>query len=239
MLMGESSACMGNNTMFYEITPEEAVGYMDWHLHALKRKGVEIRSILDIGAAHGHFSRFALTVWPGAEITAIECNPLDKHYLDRTNWDVHYVCLGDKPCTRTFYTNPNDPVGGGSSIYRENTSAFDAPVETPVEIQTLDSLNLGAFDLIKMDTQGSELDIIHGGKETIQKARYLLMELSFMPYNAGGCLIDDVLAETRAIGFRMIDTFGPTNGGHVWNNEKIQVDVLFAKETEPIFAFHG
>jgi hypothetical protein len=39
------------------------------------------------------------------------------------------------------------------------------------------------FDFIKMDTQGSELDILQGGRETIKKCRFLLVEVSIKPYN--------------------------------------------------------
>jgi FkbM family methyltransferase len=219
------------------VSPETAVGYMGPHINALKEAGIDIKSILDIGAAHGHFSRFMKHYYPDASVTAIECNPEDKHFLDSTNWNVIYTCLGDKKCTKTFYTNPNEPVGGGSSFYLENTEYFNKPTETQMQIQTLDSLNLGGFDLIKIDTQGSEHDIIAGGTETIQKTRFLLLELSFLEYNKGGALIDDVLAQTRSLGFRMLDTFGPEYGGHWWKGRKIQADVLLAREGDNIFNF--
>lgn len=220
------------------ISSEEAVGYMGANLDAL-RKIVDINSILDIGAAHGHFSKFALRYWPNAKVTAIECNPIDKHFLDSTNWNVHYACLGEKECKKTFYINPVEPHGGGSSFYKENTTHFDNPSEYEKDIVTLDSLELLPHDLIKIDTQGTELDILKGGEKTVKEARFLLLELSFVKFNEGGCLIDDVLEYTRSLGFRMIDTFGVTFGGHWWEGRKIQVDVLLAKETEPLFDFRG
>jgi len=220
------------------ISPEEAVGYMGPHLDAL-RKQVAIKSILDIGAAAGHFSKFALRYWPEAKVTAIECNEINKFFLDPTNWNVQYACLGDKACTKTFYINPMEKHGGGSSFYIENTKHFDNSSEYEKEIITLDSMELLPHDLIKIDTQGSELDIIKGGEETIKQAKYLLLELSFVEFNKDGCMIDDVLAYTRKLGFRIIDTFGPQFGGHWWEGRKIQVDVLLAKETEPVFEFRG
>ena len=220
------------------ISPEEAVGYMGPNLDAL-RKIVDIKSILDIGAAHGHFSAFALRYWPEAKVTAIECNPVDKIYLDSTNWNVHYKCLGEEECKKTFYINPMEKNGGGSSFYQENTKHFDNSEESLMQIETLDSMELLPHDLVKIDTQGSELDILKGGKETIKQARFLLLELSFVEFNKGGALIDDILAYTRELGFRMIDTFGPEFGGHWWEGRKIQVDVLLAKETEPLFDFRG
>jgi len=220
------------------ISCEEAVGYMGPHLEAL-RKQVEIKTILDIGAAHGHFSKFALRYWPEAKVTAVECSEVNSFFLDPTNWNVHYACLGDKPCKKTFYVNPLDLHGGGSSFYKENTKHFNKSDEIEKDIVTLDSLELLPHDLIKIDVQGAELDVMKGGEETIKQAKYLLLELSFVEFNKDAPLIDDILEYTRSIGFRMIDTFGPQFGGHWWEGRKIQTDVLLAKDTESIFQFTG
>lgn len=223
----------GIDVDYYYYPPEVNVGYMAPQLQYLKDHAPMSR-MLDIGAAHGHFSDYFLTFFPGVEIVALECNELDRHYLDSKPYDTRFVCLGDSPCTKTFYLNPDDPVGGGSSFYKENTSAFTSPVELTKPIVTLDSLNLGQFDFIKLDTQGSEVDIIKGGEETISQARFLLIECSLLDYNEGGCLIDDVLAETRRLGFRILTTFGPTNGAHYWGGKQIQLDVLLVKDGDEL-----
>jgi len=228
-----------NDMQLPTCTSEEAVGYMRPNLETLKRHGVDIKTVLDIGAAHGHFSSFIKTIWEDAQITAIECNERDRYFLDNTNYDVRYVCLGEKECVKDFHINPHEIAGGGSSFYKENTSAFDNDIVEAKQIVTLDSLKLGAYDLIKIDTQGTELDIINGGIETISKARFLLMELSFLPYNEGGCMIDDVLAKTRELGFVMLDTFGPAYGGHWFAERKVQADVLLVRKGDPILNFRG
>lgn len=216
------------------VSPERTVGYMGPTFHALQKAGVEIESVLDVGAAQGHFSSYLKFYWPEAKITAIECNKQNNVFLDNTNWNVLYKCLGDKKCSKTFYTNPDEPTGGGSSLYLENTQFFDNPNEETVQLETLDSLKLGKFDLVKIDTQGSELDIIKGGEQTVKNARFLLLELSFMNYNKGAPLIDDILEHTRRLGFRMLDTFGPEGGGHWFNYRKVQVDVLFVKDNDKL-----
>lgn len=218
------------------MTPEQAVGYMRPRLENLRDRGIVIESLLDIGAAHGHFAKFFRTIWPNSSVTALECNERDRKHLDQTNFDVRYVCLGAEPCTKTFYINPDEPDGGGSSFYREGTVFFDSPLTEDKAIVTLDSLDLGPHDFVKLDVQGAELDVIEGGRQTIEAARYALLEMSFAHYNPGSPLIDDILPVMRAMGFRMIDTFGPHEGGHLYLGQKVQVDVLFAKETEPVFS---
>lgn len=220
--------------MYQSPTAEHAVGYMRWHLEQL----TGIQSMLDVGMAHGHFSDFFHTLFPDAVITGVECNDRDNYFLKDSPFDVRFACLGKENCTGTFYISKEDEVGGGSSFYKENTFAFEETIaETKPIIRMDDMFPHSQFDFIKIDTQGSEMDIIEGGKETIRKAKYLLLELSFLPYNDGAPLIDDILPVVRSLGFRMIDTFGPQLGGHTWNDRKIQVDVLFT--SLPIAPFYG
>lgn len=220
---------------YYYYHHKDCVGYMKPTLDSFKERVGGVSSLLDIGAAHGHFSRQFLELWPEAKVTAIECNPLDNYYLDKEDWDVKYVCLGDKPCKKVFYTSKEDQVGGGSSFYLENTKAFDERIEKEMDIVTLDSLNLEPHEFIKLDTQGSEVDIFKGGEKTISQAKYLLIEMSLLEYNEGGCLIDDVMEQTRKLGFRLWATLGPHNGAHWYKGQQLQLDGLFVKEDIDIF----
>ena len=119
---------------YYETDWRSTVGYMEWNLKALKNREVPINSLIDIGAAHGDFSKMFLELFGGMPVTAVEANKLDSHYLDNTNWNVIYKPLGAKNEKKTFYTNPDDPVGGGSSLYKENTNWFSNPVETEMDV---------------------------------------------------------------------------------------------------------
>ncbi|PJF20681.1 MAG: hypothetical protein CUN56_14935, partial [Phototrophicales bacterium] len=117
---------------YYETNWRDTVGYAAWHLAQL-RDVVEITSLLDIGAAHGDFIKMFRELFGDVEITAIEANPLDAHYLDNLGCNVIYKPVG-RPGKQTFYTNPNDPVGGGSSLYLENTPNFNTPIATEVDV---------------------------------------------------------------------------------------------------------
>lgn len=216
------------NVDYYETDWRDTVGYTAQNLGRSLAK-IPPTSILDIGAAHGDFSLMMSELFELDEVTMVEANPLDAHYLEKLPFTYIPTALSLDGTDKIFYTNPDDPVGGGSSLYKENTDAFSQPTETVMKTKTLDSLGVTA-DLVKIDTQGSELDIMLGGENTLKEAKYLLLELSFIEYNQGAPLIDDILAYTREKGFRMIDTFGPQLGGHWYNGRKCQVDVLLAKK---------
>ena len=210
---------------------EQSVGYMKIYLEALKGQG--IHSLIDIGAAHGHFSMMFDEVFNTDTITMIEANKKSCELLKELPYKTINTAVG-KPGKAVFYTNPTEPIGGGSSLYKENTEWFDNAAEQEVEVKALDDLGINA-DFIKVDVQGAELDVLTHGEETIKQAKFLCLELSFLEYNQNAPLIDDVLAKTRELGFRMIDTFGPVNGGHWYKHRKNQVDVILAREDQPVF----
>lgn len=203
------------------------------HLEALK--GYGITSLIDIGAAHGHFSMMFDNVFGASAVTMIEANPLSVADLRLTlpQWNTVHAVLG-KAGPALFYTNPDEPKGGGSSLYREDTEWFSDAEAVEVEVMSLDDLDVSA-DFIKIDVQGAEYDIIKYAPKTISNAKFLCLELSFLEYNKGAPLIDDVLGIARELGFRMIDTFGPMKGGHWYKRRKNQVDVLLAKDTLDVF----
>ena len=87
--------------------------------------------------------------------------------------------------------------------------------------------------MIKIDTQGSELDIIKGGKNIISQAKYVILELSLKEYNKNAPNITDTISYMNLLGFnnmRIIDN-------HVWINhdnvfkygEIFQIDAVFTK----------
>jgi len=211
------------------IDAEQSVGYMQRHIEVLKPYNVT--SLIDIGANRGQFSFMWNNVFQSDDITMIEAN--SKIDVSDLPWKHIIQALG-KEGKAKLYINPAEIEGGGTSLYKEATEWFDAPIVEEVDVVTLDSLNLSA-DMVKMDVQGAELDVLKGGVETLENCRFLLLELAFIPYNEDAPLIDDVLAETRKQGFKMIDTFGPHHGGHYYSGKKCQVDVLFAKEDSDYF----
>ena len=212
--------------LFSNVDWEQSVGYMKTYLEDLKE--YPIHTLLDLGAAKGHFSMMFENVFDATGITMVEANPLSCAELEYLPYQVINTAIG-KPGTATFYTNPTEQTGGGSSLFKENTEHFNDAIAQTVDVVSLDSLGISA-DMIKIDVQGAELDVLKYGKETVSKANFLVLELSLMEYNTGAPLIDDVLELTRELGFRIVDVFGPNRGGHYYKGKKVQVDVILARE---------
>jgi hypothetical protein len=124
----------------------------------------------------------------------------------------------------------------GESFYRENTNYYSDSFINPyyINTETLDNLFPNeSFDFIKIDTQGSEIDILVGGKLLVQSTEYILLEVSITNYNIGAPLIKDVLNYMDSIGFIMVDIWncGYANrvpGKHY--DDLCQIDVLFTRK---------
>ena len=83
------------------------------------------------------------------------------------------------------------------------------------------------FDFIKIDVQGSELDILKGGKNLVSRARALLLEVATSDYNPGAPRKEEVVAYCLANGFKQAITVEVIV--HPVTRQPIQEDVLFLR----------
>jgi len=181
-------------------------------------------TILDIGASNGWFSNLCLQVWPDSDITMIEANPILEESLKNTNIPYSICLLGNEnKIDVPFYISKIDPASTGNSIYKETSEYFNDYDIKLLPMYKLDDITKFPFDFIKMDTQGSELDIIKGGKNTIDKAKYLLVEVSLIECNEGAPLKDDIVNYLKSVNFNLVDVVY----SHYLDNKIVQEDVLF------------
>ena len=127
--------------------------------------------------------------------------------------DIHilFLFLADKFKSVPFYKH-NGFYTTGDSIYKENTEAYSKENSevTILHCCTLDDIvdryNLQNIDMIKMDVQGSEMDIMKGSLATIQKAQVVLLELQLIEYNTGAPMfIEMVVFMGIILGFKVYD----------------------------------
>jgi hypothetical protein len=139
--------------------------------------------------------------------------------------------LSDTEKEVDFYVRKHEPRCTGNSIYRENTSFYDDDqiIILKKQTKTLSNiLNNKVFDLIKIDVQGSEIDIINGGLDIIKKAKGVLMEISLVEYNQNAPVKEFVYEYMSNMGFIPIETIGNIN--HPITHELIQQDILFLNQ---------
>lgn len=190
-------------------------------------------SILDIGANVGQFYTEALSVFPNAYFYLIEGSESCREPLHNLGVEYSISLLSDEEKEVDFYVRKNEPRCTGNSIYREDTSFYDDD-QILIEKRKTNTLSnlLGNryFDLIKIDVQGSEIDIIKGGLDVFKMAKGVLMEVSLVEYNKSAPTKDFVYEFMKDIEFTPAEVIGNIN--HPITHELIQQDVLFLNERQ-------
>lgn len=112
----------------------------------------------------------------------------------------------------TLYVTRNP---GFSSIYKptELLERFvpgceivrELPVETVRLDEAAETHGFGETALLKLDTQGSELEILRSGPNVLNAAVAVAVEVSFDQFYAGAPLFGDVDAHLRTTGYRLIE----------------------------------
>lgn len=202
-------------------------------LEEVRDLGINPKSILDIGAHTGQFHGWSKRVWPDVGVFMIEANPLHKDTLNKlamVNGDSSLIAaLGDEVREVTFYTRSDKPQTEGNSYYKEH-NYWDIPQlvqESKVILKRLDDIfeDDAVFDLIKVDTQGSELDILKGGENLVSRASAIILEVSYIEYNEGAPSQQETLDYMKEIGF----TEKMSIGEHYNGEEIVQKDLLFLR----------
>jgi len=185
--------------------------------------------ILDIGANVGQFHRECKSTFTDSYIFSIEASAECEESLKQITENYYIGLLAKDNTDYTFYKRKNDPTSTGNSIYKELTHFFS---DDQLDIIKTNGIKLddlfesdSEFDLIKIDTQGSELDIIEGGLNLCSKAKGILLEVSLTQYNENAPLYDEVISYMENIGFKKTEILDEAR-----NHGSHQQDILFINE---------
>jgi FkbM family methyltransferase len=189
-------------------------------------------SILDIGANIGQFYSDALKIVPNSYFYLIEANELCEVSLKSLGVDYSISVLSNCIKEVDFFTTSADPTCTGNSLYRELTSFFSDEKVKPVRkvTNTLDGMFynhnvFNRFDLIKIDTQGSELDILIGGKKLVSNSLGVILETSVKEYNSKAPNQIEIFEYMNSIGFEKKELLGVNMNPD--NHELVHEDYLF------------
>lgn len=203
-------------------------------LEALKLDGYTPRTMLDVGAHIGTFSLGFLQAFPACVPTLVEPNPFCEEALAKLPFERHMAAASDETGEAELFLTKEWLQSTGTSLYRENTDFFrdEVTIKRTVPKARLDDLFAGrCFDFVKIDTQGSELDVLRGGETVLRGADYILIEISLVNYNAGAAPAEAVFAQLAAMGFEPVDVTDFHRLRGVQDGGLLQIDLLFRRRT--------
>ena len=199
---------------------------LNYALKILIESGIKINVVYDIGARHAEWAKSIYKILQSTNIILFEANEKCKKFLEMSHFKYFIDLLSSDIRTIPFYENNTT----GDSYFKELTSCY-AEVE-PIMRQTstlnkiISDNNLPLPDLIKIDTQGSELDILRGGSLAVNNASLIYLECPIIKYNDGAPNFLEYISYLDSINFEPYDICEL----HQANGILIQVDILFKRK---------
>jgi FkbM family methyltransferase len=150
--------------------------------------------IFDVGANEGQSIKRFTSVFPRSTIHSFE--PIQDCYkklikiFNKKNIIINNIALGEKECERTFFINKNSYTSSFLKIndkYNELVN-FDRVKKTESKkITTLDKYvklhSINKIDILKIDTQGYELNILRGAKKSLNGIiKFIEIEITVADY---------------------------------------------------------
>lgn len=136
--------------------------------------------IIDIGANIGQFLYATKTFYPGAEIHSVEPDSRIFKLLRQNSKSLNSIFLYNYALSNVnkkmkFYVS--DDFSEWSGLKKIKGKKYH---EILVEAKKGDEIfqKIKKIDLLKIDVEGSELDVIKGMNGTLKKSKYVLIELS-------------------------------------------------------------
>ena len=193
-------------------------------INYLKRFNLVPRGVIQVGANSGQEIQSYVD---GGITHGILIEPLDEPFLILREKARHHpgfvalqaLCADEDGRRFSFYVASNR--GQSSSLFEpgENLKELYPHIgfESSQELSaiTLDSLldsmkmnapetDLSVFDLLCMDTQGSELLVLKGAGKTLENVNAVWTEVSQQEIYKGGVLLNELIAFMDGIGFMLV-----------------------------------
>ena len=202
----------------------------------------EFGLVLDVGANHGQFAAKMRGLGYKGPIASFEPMATAFARLAAASKEDSFVtpfhfALGARTETREIFISGNSASSSFLPIERTTVAAepMTAVVgKETVEVRRLDEIAEeilspanGGHVLLKLDTQGSEREVLEGAEKTLQSIDFILCECSLISVYQGEPLIEDQIGLMRKKGFDPISMelgWSDQGTGHTY-----QVDVLFKR----------
>lgn len=207
-------------------------------LSLLKEK-INPNYILDIGCGHGEWFLKCFKFFPNSKYLLFDANKNNKHKLSllssKYSQISYKICLLSDTIKEFKFFN----MGYGSSVYEENTNH-------PRDIELIKSTTLkeelskysinSTNNIIKLDVQGSEIDILSGLQEKIFLFEVIILETSLKEYNKNSPLFLNVINFMDSKKYIFYDICDMKRLG---NNSSflVQFDAVFVKSGSNLLNF--
>lgn len=223
------------NFKFYNFIFEEVFPSLEFY-YLLRNK--KYRTILDIGAHKGQFTKLINKIYNGIEIHSFEPQKrIFNNYLRKYNYgttnkiNFYNFAIGDKEDKIKMNISNKSDSSSLKKINELQHQIFPGTEFSEIQIVNIKNLDDIFFSnllkplLLKVDVQGYELEILKSLKNNIQKIDEILIEVSFEELYEGQALEKEIDAYLSDYNFRLKNQIN-----NIYKKGKIiQCDRLYIK----------
>ncbi len=200
---------------------------------------LKMKTVIDVGAHTGEFARMIRQMLPEASIISFEPMKLEFQKLQHEmssvdNFKAFNYAIGDRQgeleIHRSEYAQSSSLLPM-TTLHKEAFPESAGQTTETVAVRRLDDavsdLELNPEIAIKIDVQGYEDKVIAGATNTLDKAKAIIIEVSFQELYEGQALFDDIYSMLRQKGFsymgNLYQLLNPMDGA------PLQADALFVR----------
>ena len=212
--------------------------------HPLKTRAPYLRGygfapdvVIDVGVARG--TNWLYRCFPEAQFVLVDPQPGCAEAVRRKGalkaFHFHAVAAGATPGTATL-TVPCTDHGTDMALASlklridDSDRSFRRMERFEVETKPLDEISVGYPGVVglSVDTEGSELDVLHGAEETLQRCDFVVLKLPVTPrFDAAG-VPSEAVGLLAAAGLEMRDVIS-MGAGHGKQARPRYLNMLFAR----------
>lgn len=221
--------------------PNNKINYEFTMVGALQRsteRGLNVKTVIDVGASDGRWSKICMNFQPSAKYLLIEAQEehkkgLDRFILDNKNADYIIAAAGRRE--GYIYFDNSNLFGGLASESPFEKNCIQVPlVSIDAEV---DKRNLEPPYLIKLDTHGFEVPILEGSMKTIKQAELIIIESYNYRLTNESLRYFEMCNYMEKIGFSPIENVDFTL--RKYDNSFWQMDTFFIPSDRKEFSYNA
>ncbi|WPZ37241.1 FkbM family methyltransferase (plasmid) [Thalassobaculum sp. OXR-137] len=201
--------------------------------------GIQVASIVDVGANKGQFALLATARFPEAPVVAFEPHSeaaavFRRLFASQRQVVLHEAAVSDREGRAELQLSGRAdcssllPIGDRMTAAVPGSGSVGTAAVTALCLDGLAELrDLPRPILLKLDIQGGELAALRGGRSLLDTVSYVLVEASFVAFYDGQPLIGDLVRWLHDAGFEPVAACSPWTDG---DGRCVQIDLLFCAE---------
>jgi FkbM family methyltransferase len=198
--------------------------------------------LVDVGANVGQYVREARALGYRGPVVSFEPQAeafatLESRASAVPGWQARHVALGQREGEAELMVSANSVSSSLLAIRPETVAALASTATVAretVQVSTLDRQLAGTPGnalWLKLDVQGVELDVLHGGADTLARTRVVQCEMSLRPLYDRQTDYVELVTHLRRAGFTMCHLEPVFHDGRT--GQVLQVDALFTRLDPP------